>query len=139
MERRKNKLHEHTAVPVTQPISACAATSGAGSSAQGNSARAVYSARFYNGVARIQREMDEQDAGIVKTSRRDRLVASHTRVYDRGDIEAFQGADKIIEKCQAKCHAACARKKERKAKIQDYVMQPERDRVADPPSDNDPS
>ncbi len=139
LERSKNEAHEHTAVSIKKPTSARAATSGAGSSAQGNSARAVYSAKFYDDVAPIQREMDEQDAGIVKPSCGDRLVASCTRAYDRGDIEAAQGADKPIEKHQAKRREARARKKERKAKPRDYVTQVERDRVTDPPSDNDRS
>ncbi len=88
LERRKNEVHEHTAVPITQPTSAGAATSGAGSSAQGNTARAVYSAKFYDDVESIQREMGEEDAGIVKPSLGDRLVASRTRAYDCGDIAA---------------------------------------------------
>ncbi len=78
----------------------------AGSSAQGNNAQGVYSAKFYHDVARIQREMDEKDAGVVKPSRGDRLVASRTRVYDRGDLDAVQSADKLIEKRQAKRPAA---------------------------------
>ena len=83
--------------------------------------------------------MGEEDPGIVKLSRGDRLVASRTRAYDRGDIAAVQGADKLIEKRQVKRRAARARNKQRKAEILDYVTQLERDRVADLPSDNDRS
>ncbi len=66
-------MYEHIPIPAPT-IAARATSSSAGSSAQGNAARSVYSAKFYDDVARIQREMDEEDAGIVRPSRGDRLV-----------------------------------------------------------------
>ncbi len=136
LERREDEMHQHIPTPA-RTIAAPAASSFAGSSAEGNTARAVYSAKFYNDVACIHREIDEEDAGIVKPSRRDRLVASRTRAYDRGDIKVVQGADKLIEKRQVKRRPARARKKKRKVELRDYVSQLERNRIADPPSDND--
>ncbi len=62
-----------------------------------------------------------------------------TQAYDFSDIEAVQVADKLIEKHQAKRGAARACKKNCKAEIRDYVTQLERERVVDPPSDNDGS
>ncbi len=44
-------------------------------------------------------QTDKENASIV-------LVASHTRSFDRGDDEAVQGVDKLIEKCEAKRRAA---------------------------------
>ncbi len=55
LERGRDELHEHVpAVPAPVP-SARAISSTTSSSAQGNTARAVYSAKFYDEVARIQR------------------------------------------------------------------------------------
>ena len=98
MERRKGEMHEQSASPIERPLAVRTSISGAGSSTQGNIARAVYSAKFYNDLARIQREMGEEDARLVKPFRGDRLIASNTRAYGRADIEAVQGADKVIEK-----------------------------------------
>ncbi len=67
--------------------------------------------------------------------RGDFLVACCTGAYDRGNLEAVQGADKLIDKHEAKRRAVRARKKKRKEKLHNYVAQIERDRVTDPPSD----
>ena len=63
LERRRDEVHMHTPAPSAPVTSARAASFTAGSSSQGNTARAVYSATFYDDVARIQRELDEEDAG----------------------------------------------------------------------------
>ncbi len=102
-------------------------------------ARAVYSSKFYDDVARIQRIMDVQDAGIVKPPRGERLLASRTQAYDRGDYKAVQCADKLIEKRQARRLAARARKKMGKTGLRNYVAELDKARTTDPPSDNDHS
>ncbi len=68
-------------------------------------------------MARIQREMDEEEAGIVKTSWGEHLVAIQIRANDRGDIEAVQIAEKRIQKAQTTRRAARARNKRRKAEL----------------------
>ncbi len=139
LERRKNEVQVNETTLSTPSTAARAAGSVAGSRAQGSTAHAVYSAKFYDDVARIQPEMDEEDSGVVMPSHGDRLIAWRTRAYDRGEIEAVQGAENLIEKRQAKRRAARARKKKRKAELRDCVKQLERDRVVDPPSYNDRS
>ncbi len=83
--------------------------------------------------------MDEEDAEIVKLLGGDRLLASHTRAYDRCDIEAVQSVDKLFEKHQATRHTARTRKKWRKAELRNYVTQLECDRVTDLPSTSERS
>ncbi len=83
--------------------------------------------------------MDGEDAGIVKTLRKERIIADRKRAYDRGDLEAVQGTDKLIEKCQARRHAARARKKQREAKFLNKLAQIEGDRATDTPSDSERS
>ncbi len=52
LECHKDEVHEHILTP-TLGISARAASSSASSSAQDNTARAVYSAKFYDDAGRI--------------------------------------------------------------------------------------
>ncbi len=66
----------------------------------------------------------------------DRLVASRTRAFDSGDLDAFQSADKLIEKRQANRRSARACRKHLKAELREHVARIERDRIVDPPSDN---
>ncbi len=68
-KRCENEVDAHSTNSNTQTISARAASGEAGRSAQVNNAREVYSAILLDDVAPIQREVDEEDAGIVKPSR----------------------------------------------------------------------
>ncbi len=136
LERCKNELHEHVSIKNTQTNPVRAEDFTAGSSAQGNTARPVHAAKFYQDVARIQRESDKEDAGVVKPLRRDRLVAARTRAYNCVDLDAVQSAKKLIEKRQAKHRADRARKKQREAELLEHATGIEHDRIFDPPSDN---
>ena len=139
LERRKDEVHEHPPPPIVVNTSAWAASSASGRRACDYTACAVYSSKFYDDVARIQREIGEENVGIVKPSRGERLLASRTQAYDRGDYKAIQCADKLIEKRQATRRAARARKKQRKSELRNYVAEIGKDHTADPPSDNDRS
>ena len=139
LERLKNEVRYDVSAMNTQTNLDRAGGSTAGSNAKGNTARAVYSAKFYHDVARIQREMDKEDAGVVKPSHGDLLVASRPRADDRDDLDAFQSAEKLIEKRETKRRAARARKKQRKAELREHVVRIEHDRIVDPPSDNERS
>ncbi len=55
LKRRKNEVREKFSTMNSQTNPARVEGSTAGSSAQGNTARAVYSDKFYHEVARIQR------------------------------------------------------------------------------------
>ncbi len=139
LERLKDIVHEHPPATIVVNTSARVASSASGGSAFDNTARAVHASKFYDGVARIQREMDEEDAVIVTPSRVERLLASRTQAYDRGDYNAVQCAGKLIEKSQARRRPARARKKERKDEVCNYIAEFEKDRTADPPYNNDRS
>ena len=128
-------MHEHPPAPIVVNMSARVASSPSDSSACDNTARAVYSSKFYDEVARIQREMDEEDAGIVKPSRGERPLASQTQAYYHSDYKAVQCVDKLIEKNQVRLRAASACKKQRKADSRNYVAELGKNRTADPPSD----
>ncbi len=67
----------------------------------------------------------------------DRLTASRTRAYDRGDLDAVQNAENVIGKRQAKRRAARTRKKQRKAALRQHVGRIDRDRIVDPTSGNE--
>ncbi len=72
-------MHKHVLTTNTQTYPAPAQGSTAGISSQDIPARAVYPAEFYQNIARILREMDEEDAGVLKPSRGDCLLASRTQ------------------------------------------------------------
>ncbi len=90
-------------------------------------------------MTRIQREIDEEDAGIVKPSRGERLLAGRTKAYDRGDYMAVQCSEKLIEKRQGRRCAARARKRQRNTELRSYIVELDKERIADPTSDNDRS
>ncbi len=78
LERRKDEVYEHPPGPIVVNTSAGAVSSASGSSACDNTARAVYSSKFYDAVGRIQHEIDEEDVGIVKPSRGECLLVNRT-------------------------------------------------------------
>lgn len=105
----------------------------------GPSARALYPATFADDVARIQREMDAEEAGVKKPSRGDRIAASRTCAYEKGDMDTVKRMDQLVEKRQATRRAARRRAKARKAELRNYIQGLERTRASDPPSDHERS
>ena len=87
---------------------------------------------------RHHRRLDMDEAGIQKPSVNDRIIASRTRAYERGDVLAVSAADRHIAKRQSVRRAARHRAKARKSAIKQCRREYEfQNRIPDPPSDNE--
>ena len=98
------------------------------------SSRVLYPASFADDLARIDREMAAEEAGVRKPNRNDRLVAARLAAYQRGDMGIVQSLDNQQERRRDAKKRARQRKKGRKAELRAYIA----DRVnRDPNSNND--
>ena len=100
----------------------------------------LYPKQYAADVARVQKEMDAEDHGVVKPSRGEKLVAARTNAYQRGDMATVASVDASIAQRQATRRAARNRKKARKAivaaQMRNYAFQ---NRTPDPLSDDERS
>ena len=87
---------------------------------------------------RHHRRLDMEEVGIQKPSVNDRIIASRTRAYERGDVLAVSAADRRISKRQNVRRAARHRAKARKSAIKQCRREYEyQNRTPDPPSDHE--
>ena len=100
----------------------------------------LYPKQYAADVARLQRELDAEDHGIVKPSRGEKLVAARANAYERGELAAVASVDASIAQRQATHRAARHRKKARKAAVaaqqRDYAF---KNSILDPLSDDERS
>ena len=81
----------------------------------------MYPASFADDVARIDREMAAEEAGVRKPNRNDRLVAARLAAYQRGDMAIVQSLDNQQQRRRDAKARARQRKKGRKAELRAYV------------------
>ena len=103
-------------------------------STAGPSDRPMYPASFADDLARIDREMAAEEAGVRKPNRNDRLAAARVAAFQRGDMAIVQSLDNQEQRRRDAKRRARQRSKGRKAALRAYIA----DRVdRDPNSDND--
>ena len=85
---------------------------------------------------RHHRRLDVEEAGIQKPSVSDRVIASRTSAYQRGEVLAVSAADWRIAKHQSVLRASRHRAKARKSAIKQCRREYEyQNRIPNPPSD----
>ena len=81
----------------------------------------LYPASFADDVARIDREMEAEEAGVKKPSKNDRLLAARTAAFERGDMAIVQSLDAVKARRQGAKRRARSCKKQRKAEPNAYI------------------
>ena len=98
----------------------------------------LYPAQYAVDVARIEREMEQEEAGVKKPTKLQRLNAERIKAFDVGNLERVQAIDKQVAGKQANRRAARHRKKARKAELKKTLQEyADGKRSIDPPSDNE--
>ena len=99
-----------------------------------------YPTQYGADVARLQRELDDEDHGVTKPSRCEKLAAAGANAFERGDMVAVAPIDATISQRQDTRRDARNRKRAREAAVAaqtcDYAFQ---NNTPDPLSDDERS